>query len=134
MPHAFMPALASGLFRPADTPAGIGAAAVVVPACECVVRWADDALTPSDGDVLVLAAVLEPESDTVDAGEDAGLDGGGLDGLQLTVQLLLPLDGGGVGEVDGVVGILQPLARIARPSAVRFMPGYVMTCLDPLWV
>jgi len=109
-----MPALASGLFRPAETPAGIGAAAVVLP---CVVRCPDTPLVPSAGVVLVLsagvvlAAVDEPDSDTVPLELDAGelLGAVLLDEELLDDELLED-------ELDVLgPGTLQPLFRIARP-------------------
>lgn len=52
MPHARRPAFAIGVCSPAETPAGIGAAAVVPP-LEAALP-----LMPNDDDALLLAAVL----------------------------------------------------------------------------
>jgi hypothetical protein len=66
VPHARKPALAIGVCRPAETPAGIGAAAVVLPGrLETSLP-----LTPSDGDVLSVtgldSAVLLAGDETTD--------------------------------------------------------------------
>ena len=86
MPQAFRPALAIGVCRPADTPAGIGALDVAA----TVVRCEELALMLCD------AGVLAGVDSGVDGGVDSGVDGGGL-----------------TGGLDASSGIAQPLSRIA---------------------